>query len=205
VGELPAKKRIRFAHQYRLDAPTAEIFVANRDLGEYFEKAVSELEEWANNEEGDKSNTEAESRDLARLCANYLATDVLGILQSAPFREDNFPATPENFAEFICLIHKKEISSKIAKQVLAQMAKFGGDPTQIIRDKGLSQISSKGEIGKVVIQVLAENEKAAADWRAGKQNAFQFLIGQVLAATRGRANPDMVKDILLEKLSESKS
>ena len=203
VGELPAKKRLRLIDQYGLDPAIAEIFVANRDLGEYFEKVASELEEWVNVKEGDKSNTEAESRDLARLCANYLATDVLGILQGAAFCEDGFPATAENFAEFICLIHKKEISSKIAKQVLAQMAKTGGDPTQIIRDKGLSQISDRERIVAVVAQILAENEKAAADWRAGKQNSLQFLIGRVLAATQGRANPDMVKEILLEKLSES--
>jgi len=205
VGELPAKKRDRFICQYGLDAPTAEIFVANRAMGKYFERVVSELEEWANIEEGDNKNSEEESVSLARLCANYLSTDVLGILNGAPFCEKNFAATAEDFAEFICLIYKKEITSKIAKQVLAQMAETGGDPTDIIAQKGLSQISDKDKVTEIIGCVLTKNEKAVADWQAGKQNAFQFLIGQVLTETQGRANPDIVKEILLQKLGEEES
>jgi len=204
VGELPAQKRFRLIDQYGLDPAIAEIFVVNRDLGEYFEKTASEMEEWANVKEGDKENTEAQSRELARLCANYLTTDVLGSLQGKNFREDEFAVTPENFAEFICLIYKKEITSTIAKQVLPQMMKTGGDPSAIISQKGLSQISDQKEIAAVIENVLAKNEKAVADWRAGKQNAFQFLVGQILAATQGRANPDILKETLLEKLGEVK-
>lgn len=200
VGELPVKKRLRLIGQYGLDPAIAEIFVVNRDLGEYFEKTASEMEEWVNVKEGDKDNSESESRELARLCANYLTTDVLGALQSKTFREDEFVVTPENFAEFICLIYKKEITSKIAKQVLPEMIQTGGDPSTIINQKGLSQISDEKEIAAVVEAVLVKNEKAVADWRAGKQNSFQFLVGQILAVTQGRANPDMVKQILLEKL-----
>jgi len=82
--------------------------------------------------------------------------------------------------------------------------KTGGDPSAIISQKGLSQISDQKEIAAVIENVLAKNEKAVADWRAGKQNAFQFLVGQILAATQGRANPDILKETLLEKLGEVK-
>jgi len=112
--------------------------------------------------------------------------------------------SPENFAEFICLIYKGEITSKIAKRVLAEMIKTGNDPSAIITQKELSQISGKEEISAIVEEVMARNGKAVADYRAGKQNAFQFLIGQVLAATQGRANPDVLKEILLEKLGGMK-
>jgi aspartyl-tRNA(Asn)/glutamyl-tRNA(Gln) amidotransferase subunit B len=202
IGELPAQKRNRFAVQYGLDMPTAEIFVVNRDLGKYFEQAMSELEEWSNIEEGDNRNTESESAALAKLCANYLTSDVVGLLKGARFCEKNFCATPENFAEFINLIYKKEISSKIAKTVLVLMAAEGGDPTEIIARTGLSQISDADEIAAIVDETLEKNSQAAADYRNGKTNVFQFLVGQVLAATKGRANPDTVKKILLEKLSK---
>lgn len=204
VGELPAKKRFRLAEQYGLGAAIVEIFVVNRDLGEYFEKIASELEEWVNVKEGDCENSDVQNHQLARLCANYLTTDVLGALAGKSFCEKEFPVSPENFAEFICLINKGEITSKIAKQVLAEMMKTGNDPSAIITQKGLSQISGKKEIAVIVEGVMARNEKAVADYRAGKQNAFQFLIGQVLAATQGRANPDVLKEALLEKLGEVK-
>ncbi len=200
IGELPAKKRNRFILDYGLDLATVEIFVANRELGNFYEKVMSELEEWANVEEGDCSNSDDQCHSMARLCANYLTTDVPGILKGAEFCEANFKATPENFAEFINLIYKKEISSKIAKAVLPELVQNGGDPTEIIEQKGLSQIHDEGKIGKIIDEVLAKNPKAAADYAAGKQNAFQFLVGQTLAATQGRANPDVLKKILLDKL-----
>ncbi|MFA6376145.1 MAG: Asp-tRNA(Asn)/Glu-tRNA(Gln) amidotransferase subunit GatB [Candidatus Paceibacterota bacterium] len=201
VGELPAQKRSRFAVEYGLNAPTAEIFVANRELSNYFESAMSELEEWVNVEEHDVDNTRIESISMASICANYLTTDVQGILKGGAFCETTFPATPENFAEFIKLIYKKEISSKIAKAVLSEMAQNGGDPTEIISKKGLSQIHDEKQIILAVDDILAKNQKAVDDYKKGKSNAFQFLVGQVLAATKGRANPDMLKQILLDRLS----
>lgn len=202
VGELPAAKRDRFTRQYGLDAATVEIFVANRALGNYFERAASELGEWANVEEGDVCNTESQECMMAKLCANYLTSDVQGLLQGREFCEENFCATAENFAEFINLIYKKEISSKIGKLVLAEMIKTGGDPTEIIKEKGLSQINDESQIIIVIDQVMQKNPKAVADYRNGKGNAFQFLVGQVLAVTRGRANPDVVKKIILERLAD---
>ncbi|HNR81411.1 MAG TPA: Asp-tRNA(Asn)/Glu-tRNA(Gln) amidotransferase subunit GatB [Candidatus Pacearchaeota archaeon] len=202
VGELPAKKRFRLAEQYGLGAAIVEIFVVNRDLGEYFEKIASELEEWVNVKEGDCENSDVQNHQLARLCANYLTTDVLGALAGKSFCEKEFPVSPENFAEFICLINKGEITSKIAKQVLAEMMKTGNDPSAIITQKGLSQIRDEKQIAAMIDEVLVKNQKAATDYRAGKQNAFQFLVGQTLAAAQGRANPDLLKKILLEKLAE---
>jgi len=203
VGELPAQKRSRFAVEYGLNAPTAEIFVANRDLSNYFESAMSELEEWVNVDEHDIDNTRLESISMASICANYLTTDVQGILKGGTFSEAVFPVSPENFAEFIKLIYKKEISSKIAKAVLLEMAQNGGDPTEIISQKGLSQIHDEKHIAEIIDSVIAKNPKATDDYRGGKKNAYQFLVGQILAETQGRANPDLLKRILLEKLAES--
>lgn len=204
IGELPAAKRVRFVNQYGLDAATVEMFVANRALGNFFEQTMSEFDEWANVEEGDDNNTDNQELTMARLCANYLTSDVQGILKGREFCRESFKADAENFAEFINLIYKKEISSKIGKVVLVEMACNGGDPTDIIQEKGMSQINDENEIVAAIEAVMDKNAKAVADYRSGKGNAFQFLVGQVLAATRGRANPDTVKKIILERLGEAK-
>ena len=202
VGELPAAKRARFIRQYGLETATVEIFVANRALGNYYERTMSELGEWVNVEEGDDCNTDCEENLMARLAANYLVSDVQGILKGREFCENNYHATAENFAEFIKLIYKKEISSKIGKLVLAEMVERGGDPTDIIKDKGLSQISDEGQILAAIDGVMEKNAKAVVDYRNGKGNAFQFLVGQVLAVTHGRANPDLVRKIILQRLGD---
>ena len=204
VCELPSQKRVRFADQYGLNPAMVEIFVTNRPMGNYFEKVISEAEEWINVTEGDCDNTKEQMSAVAGLCANYLVSDAQGILNGAEFTSENFKVTPENFAEFIKLIYKKEISSKIAKAVLAQMAQNGADPSDIIDKEGLSQINDDSQIMAAIEGVLEKNQKAVVDYRSGKGNSLQFLVGQVLAATRGRANPDMVKKTLLEKLSQGK-
>ena len=202
ICELPSHRRTRFTEQYGINLAMVEMFTVNRAMGNFFEKAISEAEEWINVCEGDCDNTKDQSVVVAGLCANYLASDVQGILNGAEFNNENFRVTPENFAEFIKLIYKKEISSKIAKAVLLEMAQTGADPSDIIDKQGLSQISDAGQIATAIDEVLEKNPKAIADYKSGKGNAFQFLVGQVLAATKGRANPDVLKKTLSEKLSK---
>ena len=107
--------------------------------------------------------------------------------------------TPENFAELVKLIQKEDISSRIAKDVLREMAATGMDPSEIIQEKGLTQISDKVEINKIIEKVVTENQEAVASYKKGKVNALQFLAGQVMAEAKGRANPQAVQE-LLEKI-----
>jgi len=108
--------------------------------------------------------------------------------------------TPENFAEFITMINNDEISSKVAKMVLAEMFNMGGDPSQIVEANNWGQMKDDGQLEKVIQEVIAKNPKAVADYKAGQKNAIQFLSGQVMAATRGTANPASVQEILKEIL-----
>lgn len=205
VPELPQQKRERFKKEYKLEDKEIEIFVQNKDLGEYFEKAMSELINWVK-----KGNF----FQLTKLCSNYLITDLLGILKtrtgnetkilSSPFIETRILITPENFAEFISIIYKGEVSSKIAKIVLLEMFKTGADPSHIIKEKGLIQITDKFEIEKIIKEVVLKNQKAVEDFKKGKENAFQYLIGKVMAETKGKANPQIVSDTLRRTLTKSK-
>jgi len=194
--ELPEQRRERFKKEYGLDDPSVEFFVANKDLGEYYEKVVSEFEEWTEEQENDKAHKKA-----AKLVANYLITDILGLLSGAQFVEADFKITAENFAEFIKMIYRDEVSSKTAKMVLAEMFNTGGDPSSIVDENNWRQMSDDSELEKIIKEVIEKNPNAVEDYKSGKQNSLQFLAGQVMKETRGTAKPDKVQKLLLELLN----
>jgi len=195
IPELPKQKRERLKREYKLDEKSIEIFIKDKDFGEYFEKVVSEF---------DPNLSKEKLSRLIKLATNYLTTDLLGLLKGASVKGEDFLITPENFAEFITLIEEGKISSKIAKIVLEEMFKTGADPSQIIEEKGLILITDESEIEKIVRQVISENQKAISDFKKGKETALQFLIGQVMAKTKGKANPKIAKEVLTKILKEIK-
>ncbi|MBZ9572202.1 Asp-tRNA(Asn)/Glu-tRNA(Gln) amidotransferase subunit GatB [Patescibacteria group bacterium] len=193
IPELPELRRERFKEEYKLKDLEIEFFVQNKDLGEYFEKVVSEF--------GPRLPAEKISK-LIKLAANYLITDLQGLLKGASVSGEGFLITPENFAEFIALIADGKISSKIAKIVLEEMFKTGADPSHIIEEKRLLLITDEVEIEKIVKKVISKNERAVKDFKKGKETALQFLIGQAIKETKGRANPKIVKEILVKTLDK---
>ncbi len=195
MPELPQQKRDRFKREYQLRDKEIEVFVQNKNLGDYFEKAVSELLNKRKREEK-KEIKKDEFFELIRICSNYLITDVQGLLKDGFISEKDFLISQENFAEFITLIYQGKISSKIAKIVLEEMFQTNAKPSRIIEEKGLSQIIDENEIEKIVKNVIFKNPKAVENYKAGKQNALQFLIGQVMAISKGRANPQLVAKTL---------
>jgi len=140
---------------------------------------------------------------LIKLATNYLITDLQGLLKGASVIEEDFLITPENFAEFISFIYEGKISSKIAKMVLLEMFKTGADPSNIIEEKGLVQITDEAEIEKIVKDIVSNNPKVIEDYKKGKTNAFQYLIGEIMIKTRGKANPQLVNKLLKQLLTKS--
>jgi len=110
------------------------------------------------------------------------------------------PVSAENLGALVTLIDKKTISGKIAKEVFAAMLETGGEPAAIVKEKGLVQISDSGQLEEIVDRVIEENPDPVADFRAGTKKAIGFLVGRVMKATRGKANPKMVNQILQKKL-----
>ena len=194
IPELPAGKRRRFAKEYDLEAAQIELFAVNKELGNYFEAVASEFDSWLEAEKMTRG------KDLYKLVANYLITDIKGLLGSVEFHEKEFKITAENFAEFVKMIYKGEISSKIAKMVLAEMVNTGVDPSNIVESNNWGQMKDDGALEKVVAEVLAKNPKPVADYKNGNKNALQFLAGQVMKETRGTANPQKVREVLEKKL-----
>ena len=192
IPELPQSRRERLKKEYLLGEQEIEIFVQNKVLGEYFEKVVCEFPSRLPREEILK---------LIKLAANYLISDLQSLLGGRLVTDKDFKITPENFAEFVSLIAQGTISSKIAKTVLQEMFIMGGDPSNIIEEKGLTQITGEKEIEAAVQTTIAQNPQAVEDYKKGKGNALQFLIGKVMSETRGKASPEVTGDLLKKLLS----
>jgi len=174
LSEMPQEKKTRFLQEYKLPEQDIKILIQNKNLADYFEQIVSELE--------DKS--------LIKLANNYLLK----------IKDDFKKITPENFAEFISLINQGEISSSAADVVLREMQKTGGDPSQIIGEKDLRQTS---DLDNIIQKVIKNNPKPVQDYQAGKQEALKFLIGQIMKETKGKANPQEARKLLIKLLASS--
>ncbi len=199
VPELPAQRRKRFLEEYPLNSRDVEVFVRDRAMGDYFEKVVSELKAWI---EAEKI-VDDEKKSI-RLATSYLLSDFRGLIVERSARIEDSLVTPENFAELVKFIVADKISSRAAKDILVEMFETGSDPHEIITQKELSQTNDAGEIAAEAEKALALNPKAVEDYKKGKPNAVQFLVGQVMAATKGRANPAVVRAILEERLAGEK-
>ena len=186
LPELPEAKRERFKQEFNLPGKQTDVLIGDRYLAEYFEETVSEFLALEKNDKGKG----------IQLVANYLTSDLVGLLKESGARIQDAKVTPENFAELVMLILKGGVSSRIAKDILREMVATGMDPNEIIKEKELTQISDESEITRIVEKVIAEHPDAVASYKKGKANALQFLSGQVMAAAKGRANPQVVKEIL---------
>jgi len=203
IPELPQKRKKRIALEYGLNEKVAGIFTNNKNLGEYFEKVMSELRNWIKEAEIKKEVSDKEFLRLSKLTANYIITDLQGLFKEELISRKDFSITPENFAEFITLIYEDKISSKMAKILLREMFETGADPSHIIKEKELVQIIDEVEIGEIVKEIIQKNQKAISDYKKGKENAFQFLIGQVMRESKGKASPAVISKILKELLINS--
>ncbi|HRY82753.1 MAG TPA: Asp-tRNA(Asn)/Glu-tRNA(Gln) amidotransferase subunit GatB [Candidatus Moranbacteria bacterium] len=195
LPELPDQKAKRFGEEYNLPENDTAVLVAEKELAEYFEQVVSEIKE----KMGCKEYECAEDKTI-KLAANYAITELRRHMILENHIIQDIKITPENYAELICIVASGKINSSAAQTVLLEMYKTGGDPSQIIEEKNLAQMDNSEELEKIMDEVLAKNEKSVADFKAGKENALKFLIGQIMKETKGKANPQKVQEILHNKL-----
>ncbi len=199
VPELPQEKRIRFLQEYGIAETKIETLISNKELTEYFEKSSSELIRWVQDK-----NLKDKKGKLLEMLANYLIGDGIGLLKGKPFKEKLYPITPENFAEFITIIEEKNLTSRMAKILLEEMFKTSKDPSDILKEKELVQVSDETEIQKLAERIIQDNPKPVKDFQSGKENAIQFLVGQMMKVTKGKVNPDKAREILIKLLKGSK-
>ncbi len=201
LPELPHQKRERLIKQYELGFPEAKMIASDRLIGEFYEGVLSELREWLSSLGEKEKKIEEGIKKLRKLTASWIVRDLFKHLSEEKIGMEQCRITPENFAEFVTYIYKEEISGPAAKIVFAEMFNRGADPSHVIDEKNLKQVSDKGELDKIVEKVIKANPKPQEDYKKGKEQALQFLVGQVMKETKGKANPKIVADILKEKLS----
>lgn len=199
LPELPDAKLKRFVTQYGLPENDAIILTEERKFSEYFEAVVSELEEKVQAKE-----VTAPIERAVKLAANYMLTELRKHLTENNQSIEDLPIKPENYAEFIGIVADGKINSSAAQIVLGEMYRGSDgdtDPTHIIDRLNLGQVNDTEALEKAVDLVLERNEQSVADYKAGKQNALQYLMGQVMSETKGKANPKMVMELLRAKLN----
>src|SRR5215218_621861 len=180
MPELPDVRRKRFMEQYELSFSDASLFVRDPQLADFYERAAA-----ASNPRG---------------AANWLKGELLRELDALNVPADASPVSPEELGALVRAIEEGRISGKQGKDVLAEMFRTGNGAQAVIEGKGLAQVSDAGEIEKIVADVLAANPQQLEAYRAGKEALFGFFVGQVLKASKGKANPKVVNELLKEKL-----
>lgn len=181
LPELPARRRVRLVEQYGLPDYDAGVLVADKLVADYFEKTA-----------GLCGNAKAAS--------NWIMTEILRLLSEREQEISALKVTPAALADLIKLVDQKAINMPAAKIVFGVLCESGGDAAAIVKERGLAQVSDSGAMEGFVEQAIAANPKSVADYKAGKQPAFEFLIGQVMRFSKGKANPQVARELLLKKL-----
>jgi aspartyl-tRNA(Asn)/glutamyl-tRNA(Gln) amidotransferase subunit B len=181
MPELPQARRTRFIEQLGLREYDAQVLTATREMAEYYEAAAAAA--------GDP-----------KAAANWVMGDLSGLLNAAGKDITESPVSAAHLGELVALIGKGELSGKLAKEIFPKMFETGDAPSAIMEREGLRQISDTGALEKMVEEVIAANPKQVEQFRSGKTAVIGFLVGQVMKASRGQANPAAVNQLLTVKL-----
>ncbi|MCL5883531.1 MAG: Asp-tRNA(Asn)/Glu-tRNA(Gln) amidotransferase subunit GatB [Actinobacteria bacterium] len=182
MPELPEARSRRFMETLGLPGYDAEVLTSSRELADYYEECLAHY--------GD-----------AKVLSNWVMGELLGYLNATGQELGDLKVSPEQLAALIKLVDGGSINAKTGKEVFAEMCDTGKDPAEIVEARGLSQISDQSELEALIDKAIADNPKQVEQYRAGKQQVVGFFVGQVMKATRGRANPQAVNEMLRKKLA----
>ncbi|HLG74121.1 MAG TPA: Asp-tRNA(Asn)/Glu-tRNA(Gln) amidotransferase subunit GatB, partial [Chloroflexota bacterium] len=183
LPELPAAKKAKYISQYGLADEVAQLIADDKDYADFFESAVF--------------TGYADGKQIA----TWMLGDLTRLLKASNTELAASLVTPSKLVDLLKLIDSGQISGKIAKDILEEMFTSGAAPADVVRDKGLVQISDEADLERACAAGIAANPQSVADFHAGKERALQFLVGQVMKETKGRANPGKVNEILKRQLA----
>ena len=183
IPELPDARKARYVKELGLSEYDAGVLTSSKEMADFFEETTSH------------------GADLKQ-AANWLMGDVAAYMNKHLKELHELAIEREALAKMIKLIEDGTISSKIAKKLFAELVENGGDPEKIVKEKGMVQISDEGQLAEIITGILDENEQSVLDYKDGKERALGFLVGQVMKATKGQANPPMVNKILKQEIDK---
>lgn len=181
LPELPEARKRRLIEQVGLPEYDAKVITASKRLADFFDETVAEYSD-------------------AKKVSNWIMVELLRLLNAKGIEVEDCPVSPSRLAQLLTMIDKGEISGKMAKDIFEKMFDTGKDPKTLVEELGLKQISDTGALEAMIDEVLAANPKSVEDYRNGKDKALGFLVGQVMRASKGQANPQLVNEILRKKL-----
>ena len=191
LPELPDARRARYMRDYGLSAQDANVLTEDKALGDYFEQVVA-------------ASPTMDRNARAKAASNLVLNDVARLLKAHAIAVQDNPLTPDAAANLLDLLDANRITGKQAKEIGEEAFMTGKMPESIVKEKGIQPpISDEGQLERIIEEVISNNPKAANDYRAGKVNALQALIGQVMKQTRGQAKADSVRNLLMKKLDEA--
>ena len=183
LPELPDEKKARFMKDYGLSPYDAEVLTCSRETANFFEEAVR-------------------AHASPKAIANWVMVELMGRLNAENKSIQDSPVSPAQVAQLVALVEKGTISGKMAKEVFSKTYQTGKDPQLIVKEEGLVQLSDESELGTIIDKILEENPKEVEKYLSGKTKVMGFFVGQVMKATKGKANPQLVNKLLAQKLQE---
>jgi aspartyl-tRNA(Asn)/glutamyl-tRNA(Gln) amidotransferase subunit B len=183
IPELPDAKRERFVREYGLPEYDADMLTQSRAMAAYYEEA-------------------AKLSGQPKVVSNWMMGELMRLLNAAGSEIEECPVRPDKLAGMVKMIGEGTISTKIAKTVFEEMFKSGKDAETVVKEQGLVQVSDTGAIERIIDEVIKANPAQHGDYKAGKEKLFGFFVGQVMKASKGKANPEMVNELLKKKLAE---
>lgn len=181
LPELPKQRRERFIKDYGIPNYDASVLTSDKPLADYFEECIKLL-------------------NRPKIVSNWIMTELLGQLNSRKIKIEDLKLKPSDLIGMLKMIEQGTISGKIAKEIFAEMIATAKSAATIVKEKSLQQLSDREQLENIIGKVFNENSKSVEDYLKGKENAFMFLVGQVMKETKGKANPHLVNEILKKKL-----
>ena len=185
IPQLPDQLKSKYIKTYNLSNYDASVLTSEKQISDFFNDTI---------------NSDPELKNSAKLIANWITSELFSLLNKNNFELNDSPITPKNLGKLIKLIIINEISGKIAKEVLEEMFNSSKSPEDIINEKDLKQVTDKDEIEKIIEEVIKDNPKMIKEYLNGKDKLLGFFVGQAMKKTKGKANPKLLNEILLNKL-----
>ena len=186
IPELPDKRKKRYIKNLKLSNYDASVLTADKEVSDYFDSVIE---------------THSKLKDYAKIVANWITSELFSLLKKNEININNSPINSDYLGQLILLITDDKISGKIAKDVFEEMFYDKKSPNEIIENKGLVQVSDTDEIESIINEILQLNKDKVSDYKSGKTKLLGFFVGQAMKLSKGKANPKILNEILLKKLS----